>query len=85
MRWTTATFELHKPIPQFGALPGDFVLLRVGHPSRPVILQRNLELADMTLLGDPEVATLLRRDPLSTPCERLGFCPVRERPQIRVL
>ena len=84
MPWATATFKIHKPIPQFGALPGDFILLRVGHPSRPVILQRNLELADMALIGSPGVATLVRRDPLSTPCDRLGFCPARERPQIRV-
>ena len=56
-----AVFRVMKPIPEIGAQPGDYVLLRAGSP-QPLLLMRELEHDHLEVLRDLTAFELMHPD-----------------------
>ncbi len=50
-------YQIGRPIPEIGARPGDYLVVRLYHKQRPVVLQRNLPLTAIRFVSDLDPAT----------------------------
>lgn len=63
---SVAVFRVLNPISEIGAQPGDHLLVQLGHPTLPFLLQRDLSLSQLTVLTEPDDFELVMdstRDP----------------------
>ena len=53
---TEAVYRVSRPIPEIGALPGDYLHVEPGHPEFPVVLTRNLDHSMLAFVLDSRIS-----------------------------